>query len=258
MLQDRRRPLWLAFVMVIPLVVLLALNLGTHDEAFLPMFHAYLLLLAIGLTIYMIHEVRRYGCWLRDNYADLEHKEVWQSFVVLAVMLLGFGIYSFEIGGLANKYIVQVNNIILICYLLWRVESLSDLSISQQQSISTGLSVSSSCNNIGPLLQMHCIDTQLYLQHDLTLPQLAQIIGTNRLYLSQYFSSQNTNYNAYINDLRINHFVSLYREAVAAKRSTTAQQLANECGYRSYSTFTLAFKQRMGLSVTVWMRDSGE
>ena len=114
MLQDRRRPLWLAFVMVIPLVVLLALNLGTHDEAFLPMFHAYLLLLAIGLTIYMIHEVRRYGCWLRDNYADLEHKEVWQSFVVLAVMLLGFGIYSFEIGGLVNKYIVQVNNIILV------------------------------------------------------------------------------------------------------------------------------------------------
>ena len=57
MLQDRRRPLWLAFVMVIPLVVFLALNLGTHDEAFLPMFHAYLLLLAIGLTIYMIHEV---------------------------------------------------------------------------------------------------------------------------------------------------------------------------------------------------------
>jgi hypothetical protein len=93
MLQDRRRPLWLAFVMVIPLVVILALNLGTHSEVLLPMFHAYLLLLAIGITIYMIREVRRYGCWLRDNYADLEHKEVWQSFVVLAVMLLGFGIY---------------------------------------------------------------------------------------------------------------------------------------------------------------------
>ena len=72
MLQDRSRPLWLAFVMVAPL------------------------------------EVRRYGRWLRDNYADLEHKEIWQSFVVLAVVLLGFGIYAFEIGNLANKYIVQV------------------------------------------------------------------------------------------------------------------------------------------------------
>ena len=258
MLQDRRRPLWLAFVMVIPLVVLLALNLGTHDEAFLPMFHAYLLLLAIGLTIYMIHEVRRYGCWLRDNYADLEHKEVWQSFVVLAVMLLGFGIYSFEIGGLANKYIVQVNNIILICYLLWRVESLSDLSISQQQSISTGLSVSSSCNNIGPLLQMHCIDTQLYLQHDLTLPQLAQIIGTNRLYLSQYFSNQNITYNAYINNLRINHFIRLYRKAVADQHFFTAQQLALESGYHSYRTFSEVFKRQTGQSVTVWMKTANK
>ena len=254
MLQDRRRPLWLAFVMIIPLVVLLALNLGTHDEAFLPMFHAYLLLLAIGLTIYMIHEVRRYGCWLRDNYADLEHKEVWQSFVVLAVMLLGFGIYSFEIGGLANKYIVQVNNIILICYLLWRVESLSDLSISQQQSISAGLSAPSSCNNIGPLLQMHCIDTQLYLQHDLSLIQLAKAIGTNRTYLSQYFSNQNITYNAYINHLRINHFIRLYHKAVAAQRFFTAQQLALESGYHSYRTFSEAFKRQTGLSVTVWMK----
>lgn len=254
MLQDRRRPLWLAFVMIIPLVVLLALNLGTHDEAFLPMFHAYLLLLAIGLTIYMIHEVRRYGCWLRDNYADLEHKEVWQSFVVLAVMLLGFGIYSFEIGGLANKYIVQVNNIILICYLLWRVESLSDLSISQQQSISAGLSAPSSCNDIGPLLQMHCIDTQLYLQHDLSLIQLAKAIGTNRTYLSQYFSNQNITYNAYINHLRINHFIRLYHKAVAAQRFFTAQQLALESGYHSYRTFSEAFKRQTGLSVTVWMK----
>ena len=254
MLQDRRRPLWLAFVMVIPLVVILALNLGTHSEVLLPMFHAYLLLLAIGITIYMIHEVKRYGCWLRDNYADLEHKEVWQSFVVLAVMLLGFGIYSFEIGGLANKYIVQVNNIILICYLLWRVESLSDLSISQQQSISAGLSAPSSCNNIGPLLQMHCIDTQLYLQHDLSLIQLAKAIGTNRTYLSQYFSNQNITYNAYINHLRINHFIRLYHKAVAAQRFFTAQQLALESGYHSYRTFSEAFKRQTGQSVTVWMK----
>ena len=258
MLQDRRRTLWLAFVMVIPLVVILALNLGTHSEVLLPMFHAYLLLLAIGITIYMIREVRRYGCWLRDNYADLEHKEVWQSFVVLAVMLLGFGIYSFEIGGLANKYIVQVNNIILICYLLWRVESLSDLSISQQQSISAGLSAPSSCNNIGPLLQMHCIDTQLYLQHDLSLIQLAKAIGTNRTYLSQYFSNQNITYNAYINHLRINHFIRLYHKAVAAQRFFTAQQLALESGYHSYRTFSEAFKRQTGQSVTVWMKTANK
>ena len=33
----------------------------------------YLLLMGIGLLIYMVREVRRYGRWLRDNYVDLEH-----------------------------------------------------------------------------------------------------------------------------------------------------------------------------------------
>jgi AraC-like DNA-binding protein len=106
------------------------------------------------------------------------------------------------------------------------------------------------------LLQHYCIDTQLYLQHDLTLAQLAQAIGTNRFYLSKYFSSQGTTYNAYINDLRINHFVSLYRQAVDTRRPFTAQELAHQSGYRSYSTFSLAFKQRMGQAVTIWMRDN--
>lgn len=36
----------------------------------------------------------------------------------------------------------------------------------------------------------------------------------------------------------------------------TAQQLAHESGYRSYSTFSLAFKQRIGQSVASWMRDA--
>ena len=104
------------------------------------------------------------------------------------------------------------------------------------------------------LLQKHCIDTGLYLQHDLNKAQVAQAIGTNRTYLSLYFMRQETTYNAYINDLRIRHFIRLYREAIAAERPVTAQQLALMSGYRSYSTFSLAFKQRMDQSVTAWMR----
>ena len=82
----------------------------------------------------------------------------------------------------------------------------------------------------------------------------ANAIGTNRSYLSRYFSCQGTTYNAYINDLRINHFVSLYRETIASKRSFTAQQLALESGFRNYNTFGAAFKKTMGMNTTEWMR----
>ena len=257
MLQDRRRPLWPVAVMVAPLVVGIAVFIANQNDTLLPMLRIYTLLLGIGLIIYMVREVRRFGRWLRDNYADLEHKEVWQSFLVLAIIIFVFGIYTSGVGGMAYEYAVQAGDIVLVCYLLWRVETLSDLSISQsllspveEETIST----QPTYEYIAPLLQQHCIETQLYLRHDLTLFQLAKAIGTNRFYLSQYFSSQGMTYNDYINDLRIKHFISLYHEAVDAQRSFYAQQMAQESGFRSYSTFCSVIKRKKGKSVTAWIK----
>ena len=94
MLQDRRRPLWPVAVMFTPLVVGNAWCVAARSYALLPMLYLYFLLMCIGLIIYMVHALRQYGRWLRDNYADLEHKEVWQSFVVLAIILLIFVVYA--------------------------------------------------------------------------------------------------------------------------------------------------------------------
>ena len=276
MLQDRHRPLWPVALMMAPVVVGSTLCVATLSYVFLPALYVYILLMCMGLIVYMVRALRQYSRWLRDNYADLEHKEVWQSFVFLAIVLLVFVVYAFIYEGLVYLYAMQAVNAMLICYLLWRVETLSDLSIPVYDSedlnatphadqwsenvpdkrgcgISPGEKISLS-SNIGLLLRQRCEEPQLYLQYDLSLPQLAQAIGTNRSYLSQYFSNQGTTYNAYINNLRINHFVSLYREAVASRRSFTAQQLARESGYHSYSTFCCIVKRKTGQSVTAWMK----
>ena len=277
MLQDRRRPLWPIALMIVPLVVGAVFSIATFSYAVVPMLYVYLLLLCVGITIYMVRATRQYGRWLRDNYADLEHKEVWQSFVVLTFMLLLFVFYTFIGDVPLFHYAYQVFYIVLLGYLLWRVETLSDLSIpvndtaeempttekANDKDLSSPMRdrpalTPGMTKNIGLLLQQHCIDTQLYLQHDLTLAQLAKSIGTNRLYLSQYFSSQGTTYNNYINDLRINHFVGLYREALDTQRSFTIQQLALESGYRSYSTFSDVIKRKTGKSVRAWMKEFGE
>lgn len=271
-LQDRRRPLWPVGVMVAPLVVGIAVCIGSRSEGMLPWLYGYFLLAAVGFTIYMVREVRQYGHWLRDNFADLEHKEVWQSFLVLAVIMLMFSYYVVGDGGMTYEYIVQVCGLLLIGYLLWRVETLSDLTVSQSLPIeeektapvsppedgspSSETLSDAAYEKIASLLQQHCVDTQLYLQHNLNISQLAQTLGTNRTYLRLYFVHQDTNYNAYINDLRIRHFVRLYSEAVAAQRFFTVQELATQSGYHSYNTFALAFKQRMGKSVTEWKHET--
>ena len=254
MLQDRRRPLWLVAVMVAPLAVGNAFSIVTRSDTLLPVLFVYFLLMWLGLIIYMVRATRQYGRWLRDNYADLEHKEVWQSFVVLAIFFLAYAVYSLDVGELSYEYATEVINIVLICYLLWRVETLSALSI-PIQSDSDPLSVR---NNIGPLLKLYCEEPQLYLQHDVSLSQLAHIIGTNRLYLSRHFSNQNTTYNAYINGLRIQHFIKLYHEAVVTHQPIMVLQLALQSGFRSYSTFNAVFKQSLGMTATEWMRNVKE
>jgi AraC-like DNA-binding protein len=255
MLQDRRRPLWLAGVMMVPIIAVMTVCIANCSITLLPVVYVYYLSLGIGLIIYMVREVRQYGRWLRDNYADLEHKEVWQSFVVLAVILLFFGIYTLDPHGLAYQYATQVNNIILVCYLVWRVETLSELNVTPPATVMNGDDLPQAIHDhIGILLQQHCIDTQLYLQHDLSLLQLAKAIGTNRYYLSQYFSSQGTTYNAYINGQRIEHFMNLYHKAVATQQSFTAQQFALESGFHNYRTFSNAFKHQTGQTVTGWMK----
>ena len=293
MLQDRRRPLWPVAVVLAPLVAGMAWVAASHDDALMPKLRVYILLLGIGLFVYMVRALRQYGRWLRDNYADLEHKEVWQSFAVLAVMLLVMGIYSFAINSMTSQYVLQVNEVILVGYLLWRVETLSDLGTQQVETLTAAEDDSLAIETDGteaietdnteaeteagalpppirdrsalPLslskiieakLKQHCEDGQLYLQHDITATQLAAEIGINRSYLSQYFSTQGTTYNAYINDLRIQHFVRLYHEAATVSQPTSVKQLALESGFRSYSTFYAAFKQSMGTTATEWMRTS--
>ena len=252
MLQDRRRPLWPVAVMVAPLVAGMAWRVVSRSDALMSILGLYFLLLTIGLIIYMIRALRQYGRWLRDNYADLEHKEVWQSFVELGIILLVYVVYLVDEGGLIYEYAMESMLVVLICYLLWRVETLSDLSLSIQSETVTSTTPTIGIN-IGSLLKRHCEEPQLYLQHDISAMQLAKQIGTNRLYLSKYFASQGITYSTYINGLRIQHFIYLYHEAVATHQPITVQQLADKSGFHSYSTFNAAFKQIMGKTATEWM-----
>ena len=262
MLQDRYRPVWPMLVALIPAFILSVLCIIRGDEElFLPL-SIYVNALYGLLILYMFLAVRNYGRWLRDNYADLENKEVWYSFIILALFLLFFVIYGATEGSPVLMYLLQIDGIIIAGLLLWRVETLQQLSENtmaevehEEQTRKTSAPPAVS-TKIGPLLKKRCEDKRLYLQNDLTLAQLAAVIGTNRYYLSQYFAQQGISYNAYINGLRVGHFIRLYQKAVAEKRIFTAQQLAFESGFHSYSTFSATFKQNIGMTVTQWMRSS--
>ena len=254
MLQDRRRPVWPVFVAMIPFVGMGGVLMACPDERLLQIAVAYVLLLYILFMLYVAFAVRQYGRWLRDNYADLERKEVWLTHVLSLVFMLLFIFYAFIDTNIILIYLLHILEFAFFGLLLWRVETLPQLdSILTPDPSPKEKGVSTFDRaQIDRLLTEHCVDKQLYLQHDLSLRQLAQAIGTNRFYLSQYFSCQGITYNTYINNLRINHFISRYEETVAVGLPVSAKQLVHESGFRSYRTFSRAFMQRTGQNVTSW------
>ena len=279
MLQDRKREIWPIAVGLLPVVMIAVIGLVTRYEWTEIAMAAYTLLASIAFIIYMVRAVRQYGRWLRDNYADMEHKEVWQSLLLLVAIILIYLLYAFDSGSLLLEYLNQINSVVSISFIVWRVETLQKLDcgcqredwtekvVSQgEERLATGNSeaceekesVSASTStpsNIGSLLEKHCEEKKIYLLNDLSLSQLALHIGTNRTYLSAYFAQQGITYNTYINRLRIEYFIKIYREQVSSlKRPLTAQQLAELSGYKSYSTFSAAFKKIMGENVTTWMK----
>ena len=274
MLQDRRRPLWPIVVVMTPCAVIAVLQTALPSVDLTTPNKVYGLVLAVAFILYMVVAVRQYGQWLRDNYADLEHKEVWVSLTLLIGLMLLLMSYEYTDNYVMNT-IAHLIGFPLAGLLLWRVETLSDLSSdnsvspsAQRDNCLSECSAMPPCkaqnpspegeaSHIGQLLAKHCEDAQLYLQTDLTLSQLSAAVGMNRYYLSQYFASQGTSYYEYIHDLRIRHFVARYRELAAAQKPIVAQQLAQESGYHSYSTFSAAFKRRMHKSVTAWMSEEG-
>lgn len=290
MLQDRRRPVWPVLVAMLPFVALVATLMIHPSELLQQIAKAYLLLHCLLFAVYMVFTIRRYGRWLNDNYADLEHKRVWLSQAVAFFCMLAFVLYIVA-ENMVLIYCLHIVDLVLVFLLLWRVETLPELDapladetftpsalerpvcettsaesafvldtmpvMPTQPEQPSANPINIDVDQMEQLLKERCVATQLYLENNLTLQMLAQAVGTNRYYLSQYFSRQGITYNIYINNQRINHFVSRCRELSAAGQDIPIQQLALESGFGSYRTFSRAFLLRTGQSVTEWLNGGG-
>ncbi len=271
MLQDRRRSLWnVVFFEVLSLIdLVLKFYTGSRFSVACLFSSA---LFAFCILFFFVRALRQYDRWLLDNYADLEHKEVRNTFYVMAAFLITTFIYGVSSGSLVNEILIEVADIIFFIALVWRVETLPTLDESTEDAAEKRASLKGDMGDpavraselpdrvqlkLQQLLKEYCIDAHFYLQHDATLNQLAKRMGTNRYYLSQYFACMGLTYNNFINNLRIDYFISLYKDAQIDKRAVKAIELTGQCGFRSYKTFSSAFKQVMGVTFTEWIHAEG-
>ena len=271
MLQDRRHTLWPVGAAIIPVVAaVVGLGFIRRDPAHETIVRNYLFAVSFTFIIYMAYRIRQYSRWLKQNYADLEHKEVWQSLAFMFVILMMFVCYKTNFGGFATEYAIQVMTLVLTGFLVWRVETLQQLGEPKLAAVGKPAAAVAkrpaarkAAPNTEPISAMSyipakmesvCKEKQIYLQQGLTLMQLSTAVGVNRTYLSKWFAQQGTTFNAYINKLRVEYFMNRYIELMAEEKTFSAQELALKSGFQSYRTFYNAFLQVTGQSFSSWMK----
>lgn len=90
-----------------------------------------------------------------------------------------------------------------------------------------------------------------FLQSDLNIRDLALKIETNRTYLSNYFSSRNTSFYEYIEDLRMKYAVDLMRQ----NADTSIDLIAARSGFGSRTNFYKAFSRKFNTTPSKYRDD---
>lgn len=83
---------------------------------------------------------------------------------------------------------------------------------------------------------------QFYLDSDVNIDWIANTLGTNRHYVSDYFNKVlHCTFNEYINNLRLNYAAKLIKEGRVQK-----SQICYKAGFNNDHTFRRLFKQKFG------------
>ncbi|WP_265129416.1 helix-turn-helix domain-containing protein [Chryseobacterium oranimense] len=98
-------------------------------------------------------------------------------------------------------------------------------------------------------------DKELFLKKGITSASLAKSIKTNTTYLSEVINTQKgKNFATYLNDLRIDY--ALNRLIKDKKfRSYKLLAIAEELGYNNEQSFSLAFKKKTGITLSVYIKE---
>ena len=95
-------------------------------------------------------------------------------------------------------------------------------------------------------LESIIVENRYYQDNTLTLQKLAQLLGTNRQYLSNYINQEkHVSFYDYINDFRLEEAKRLL-ESKDEGNKHSVEEISLMSGFNSYITFLRSFKKKYG------------
>lgn len=245
----------------VPFVVMSLLYVLTQNHLFYMLL--WVLSLAYGLwcIVWVVHDLPRYHRWLKNEYSYQENinlhwlREVTLLFFIILCIWVVDCIYPSTL--IDTIYILSsLVGWMVVCYFINRqelvikevIDSLPTETAEPLAPATADGETEESDNERIQLLseqleKLFTVD-KVYLEPRLRLVDLAQKLGTNRTYLSNFFNKERqTTFYEFVNGYRISH-----SENLLTTTDYTLDVVAELSGFNSLSTFRRAFSVKNNCS----------
>ena len=242
------RPGWLnwkrGILQLLPMVLLVALDyVVPFDLRWLVMLYP------LVLVIMVLFHLRKYRKWCEENYSSMDHIDAQWLVRYLSMVLIMGGSYLYICFSDNPGRVVTQNAFLffLFCYsieqILFREDPWQNMQSNEEQIDKDSLP------DAAARLTEWMVQAKPYLNPDLRLMDLREVLPMNRTYLSQFIHDEfDCSFFQFVNRYRIEEAKRLLRE----EPSLTIEQVALRSGFSSRISFTRVFTNETGLSPREW------
>lgn len=213
--------------------------------------------------IIVLQRARRYEIVIRQTYSDITQRGITWAVSFAFPALITFLLWCYAVSQNHPLLVALTECCILAlnAYFVFRVElqnyqmeEVTEEAIAEEaalaepmpaeevaEPVAETLEKKKQSIHLDPLLskqiEHYCIEQRAFTNPDLSVNDVAKVVGSNRYYVSRWFNEQGCNFNTYINNLRV-------REAEALLRTTykSLEEIAISVGFNSTHTFARVFR----------------
>lgn len=249
--ESRRSRLWAYFLLMdFPFLLFIVLYVYTRSEMILPISTVSAGIYGYTMYAFAILRMRKYKRQLFNSYSDTEHRDLdWGrpfliTLPILLAVFLCFGIVPTGfLGAIADMAIYVVFAITLLCSLakyivLQEPVDYNLLLSTEYKPVKEAAAEMSETNEIAKRLLEDFEEKELYLRTNLTIKEVASVVGVYVADLSDYLNDKlGKNFNRYVNELRIEHACRLLRDT-----TMTVEEVGQASGFANQATFWRIFQ----------------
>jgi len=209
--------------------------------------------------------IRKYGAKAEQFYSYLQDGK-YNNAVMLNRSIIVIGIAAFLFTFLGRQFLYTQNTLIyagwsvfsamlfIIGYMGIKQKAINptfDLDVDIQDQTNEGKQLSDTQKKLLQKLLMEFENKKIYLNSQLNILDVVQVIGTNRTYISSIINQRyNQNFCTFVNSYRMDELERIIRKDY----DVSIEMLAESCGFGSINSLKRTVFAKTGMSISEWKR----